>query len=106
MNFYRTLTPRGTFIITFDLSLDGSNNINIAEGEKLLYAVTKKFINDFDNAKNNKKFIKVEDDIFTTITAQEINKNLFPWQKLSCYQLLKSILKFEIKNIPLIINLW
>ncbi len=41
--FYRLLKPGGALIVTFDVSLDGTHDIDVDEGERLLDSLSKQF---------------------------------------------------------------
>ncbi len=75
--FYRVLLPGGVLVVTFDISLDGTRDIDLDKANTLLSALSKRFDNDlsFDLPS-----LLSSTDVFTTATAKEINPNLLPWK--------------------------
>ena len=78
-DFHRVLTPGGKLIVTFDISLDGTRDISIERAAKLIDALNKKFDSD-DPTDDALKTDLSNPDIFTTLSAREIDANLLPWK--------------------------
>jgi SAM-dependent methyltransferase len=76
--FHKTLKPGGKLVITFDLSLDGTRDINVEKGTQLLKSLTEKFDSREDVPLELNSIISAP-DIFTTHTAKKIDPGLLPW---------------------------
>jgi len=84
--FYRLLRPGGSLVITFDISLDGTRDIAVGKGEKLLKSLVKRFPG-YDSAQSL-SVDALRSDIFTTLKAGDMNRDLLPWRLPSfLYQL-------------------
>ena len=90
-NFHMLLKSGGTLIITFDISIDGSHDINIEKARELLLFFEKIFKNDYDISINLKSEQKIS-EIFTSVTANSINPKLLPWKRFS-FSRIKSFIK-------------
>ncbi len=75
--FHRILRPGGSLIITFDVSLDGTRDISIENGNVLLRLLAEMFSAPENISLDLRSNL---DDIFTTVTAKKINPNLLPWK--------------------------
>lgn len=84
--FYRLLRPGGTLVITFDISLDGTRDIAVDEGEELLKSLVKRFPG-YDSPQSLSADA-LRSDIFTTLKVGNMNRDLLPWRLPSfLYQL-------------------
>ena len=77
--FHRILRPGGRLVITFDVSLDGTRDINVENGNILLQSLADKFTVIGQIPLTLRSHIN-EPDLFTTHTAKKINPNLLPWR--------------------------
>lgn len=89
--FYRVLKFGGSLIVTFDISIDGLHDISIDKAIDLLSFFENIFKDEYLTTIDLKSDLKVP-EIFTTTTANDINKKLLPWKKLS-FSRIKSIIK-------------
>ncbi len=77
--FYRILRPGGSLIVTFDISLDRTRDIDVDSGNTLLTSLERRF--------DAQKMLSLDlhshvsnPDIFTTLTANNIDGSLLPWK--------------------------
>lgn len=89
--FHRILKPGGSLFVTFDLSLDGSRDVTIKMGTALLELLTQKFAT-AENTKHDLNYQVDKPDIFTTLSANEINTSLLPWKLPSFLYQIKSLI--------------
>lgn len=90
--FYRIMQPKGRLIVTFDVSLDGTRDLNLDSGAKLLRCLTKRF--DVDSDISFDLHAQVSNpEIFTTLTANQIDANLLPWRFPPFLHRLKSLFR-------------
>lgn len=78
-NFFRILKPAGKLIVTFDVSLDGTRDINFERGEKLVRILDQNFSFSNEVAPSLNSLLHTP-NIFTTLTANNIDTNLLPWK--------------------------
>ena len=101
--FKRILKQNGLLILTFDISIDGLDDIPHDKAVELIESLNNHFscINGF----NSKQALKLldSDKILTTRYISQFDKNLLPW-KYSRSQAFKDILKFRISK-PFFTNL-
>ena len=87
--FYRVLRPKGTLVITFDISLDGTRDINAEKAAVLLTELYNRFNeSDFD-PKDLPSHLSTP-GIFTTKTAKDIDIGLLPWRQPSLLHRIKA----------------
>jgi ubiquinone/menaquinone biosynthesis C-methylase UbiE len=91
--FYRVLKFGGSLIVTFDISIDGLHDISIDRANSLLSFFENIFKDDYLAKIDLRSDLKVS-EIFTTITANNMNKKLLPWKRFSF-----SRIKLFIKNM-------
>jgi len=89
--FHRIIAPGGRLIVTFDISIDGTRDINVEMAEILLRALTERFNNDEDISLNVRSQVSIP-GIFTTLTAKDIDVNLLPWKFPSIIYRLQSLI--------------
>lgn len=89
--FYSILRPGGKLIVTFDVSLDGTRDINVENGTALLSALGKRFDMDNESALDLRSQASAP-GIFTTLAAKNIDANLLPWRYPSLIYRMKSLL--------------
>jgi SAM-dependent methyltransferase len=92
--FKRILKPNGLFIVTFDISIDGIDDIPREKAVELIESLEKHFF--CTNGFNSKQDLDLIDSekILTTRYIRELDKNLLPW-KYSCSNALKDLLRFR-----------
>jgi SAM-dependent methyltransferase len=92
--FKRILRPNGLFIVTFDISIDGIDDIPREKAVELIESLEKHFF--CTNGFNSKQDLDLIDSekILTTRYIRELDKNLLPW-KYSCSNALKDLLRFR-----------
>ncbi|WP_158269259.1 bifunctional 2-polyprenyl-6-hydroxyphenol methylase/3-demethylubiquinol 3-O-methyltransferase UbiG [Saccharospirillum sp. MSK14-1] len=90
--FYRVIKPGGELVVTFDVSLDGSREIDIDKSINLLNALAKRFSLD-GHILNNLDSRFLDSNNFTTLTARDINPRLLPWVGPSVLHRIKSYVK-------------
>ena len=92
--FKRILKPNGLCIVTFDISIDGSDDIPREKAVKLIESLEKHFFcMDGFNSKEALKLLD-SDKILTTRYIRDFDKNLLPW-KYSRSKVLKDFLRFR-----------
>lgn len=91
VEFNRILRPGGSLIITFDISLDGKHDISVEKAEALLELIKARYTYNEQNLHNIKSVI-LNDDIFTTLSAQKMNPGLLPWKLPAFLYKIKSFL--------------
>lgn len=89
--FYKILKPGGTLIVTFDISLDGTRDINVDKASSLLTSLVKPFEMNSSFSLNLHSHIS-NPEIFTTLTANDISPDLLPWNAPSFLHRIKSFL--------------
>lgn len=89
--FYKILKPGGTLIVTFDISLDGTRDIDLDKANSLLNSLAKTFDTDSNFLSNLSSQIS-NPDLFTTLTANDINPRLLPWNAPAFLYRIKSFL--------------
>lgn len=90
--FSRILRPNGKLIVTFDISLDGTRDINLDDGSSLLRSLARRF--DVDSDISFDLHAQVSNpEIFTTLTANQIDANLLPWRFPPFLHRLKSLFR-------------
>ena len=77
--FHKVLRPGGRLVITFDISLDGTRDISVEKGTRLLNSLAEKFDIVEDVSFELGSDVSAS-DVFTTHTAKEIDPNLLPWK--------------------------
>ncbi len=77
--FHKILRPGGRLVITFDVSLDGTRDISVEKGTRLLNSLAEKF-NVIEDTSFELSSNVSAPDIFTTHTAKKIDPNLLPWK--------------------------
>jgi len=92
--FKRILKPNGLCIVTFDISIDGSDDIPREKAVDLIESLEKHFfcLDEF-NAKEALELLD-SDDILSTQYIKDFDKNLLPW-KYSRLKVLKNYLRFN-----------
>jgi len=92
--FKRMLKPNGLFIVTFDISIDGIDDIPREKAVELIESLEKHFF--CTNGFNSKQDLDLIDSekILTTRYIRELDKNLLPW-KYSCSNALKDLLRLR-----------
>ena len=92
--FKRILKPNGLFIVTFDISIDGLDDIPREKAIELIESLEKHFF--CTNGFNSKQALDLIDSekILTTRYIRELDKNLLPW-KYSCSNALKDMLRLR-----------
>lgn len=92
--FKRILKPNGLFIVTFDISIDGIDDIPREKAVELIESLEKHFF--CTNGFNSKQTLDLIDSekILTTRYIRELDKNLLPW-KYSCSNALKDLLRLR-----------
>lgn len=88
--FHRLLKPGGSLIITFDVSLDGTRDIAVDEGVRLLEALINRFPCD-SGFSLNLSSKALDADVLTTLKAGKIDSSLLPWKLPSFIYQLKSL---------------
>lgn len=94
--FHRILRPGGSLIITFDVSLDGTRDIRIEQGNQLLELLAERFAIPENIAPH---LNSISTDAFTTLTARAIDPSLLPWKLPAIVYQLKSLI-IEKQFIP------
>ncbi len=90
--FHRILKPGGMLVLTFDVSMDGRRDATIEAAEDLLEIVTSVF--DVAGATGGALRPRLADpDIFSTLTAAEINLALLPWRRPTPWQRLRHVIR-------------
>mgnify|MGYP000386234247 CR=1 FL=1 len=89
--FYRVLLPGGLLVVTFDISLDGTRDIDVDKSKILLNLLTKRFDKDNDIALNLSVQTSAP-DVFTTLSANNLNSDLLPWKAPSFLYRTKSFI--------------
>jgi SAM-dependent methyltransferase len=87
--FSRILRPRGRLVITFDLSLDGTQDISLDGGRALLDALGEYF-EGLENAATLIRTQALHSSAFTTTAAARMNSDLLPWVKPTFIERLKA----------------
>lgn len=90
--FHRILQPGGRLVVTIDLSLDGTREIDLDRGNLLLSALAKRFAKSPELSLDLRAQVSVP-GIFTTLTARDIDPGLLPWKQRSLLRRLKSFIK-------------
>jgi len=79
--FHRIMKPNGLLVVTFDISLDGNNDISPAAAKRLLTDLGKRFsVTGYPNGDISALIKNTE--ILTTGYAKNKNPALLPWKKL------------------------
>jgi len=89
--FFRILRPGGSLVVTFDISLDGTRDIDIDRAISLLSSLANRFEVDstiYDNLHSR----VLDPNIFTTYIAKDINQNLLPWKAPTFLYRIKSFI--------------
>ena len=78
-NFYKIIKPSGLLVVTFDISLDGTRDIDVVKATEFLNLLVKRF------KKNSSISFNLHSDvivpgIFTTLTAKDTNLGQLPWK--------------------------
>ncbi len=74
----RVLVPGGVMVITFDISMDGTRDIDLDRAETLLSSLSR-IVKKEETPSHNLRVQLSSPDIFTTLTAHEIDVDLLPW---------------------------
>jgi len=90
--FHRVLAPGGVLIVTFDVSLDGTREMDPAKAGILLKALGKRFAPHKDLSIDFPSLLS-EPGIFTTLTARDIDPGLLPWKGVPFLHLAKSFIR-------------
>lgn len=89
--FYRILRPGGTLVVTLDISLDGTRDIDVDKGTALLTSLENLFDKDRNLSLDLHSHVSMP-GIFTTLTARNINASLLPWKFPSFLYRIKSFI--------------
>lgn len=103
--FYRVLKFGGSLIVTFDISIDGLHDISIDKANELLSLFKKIFKDDYITMIDLKSDIEVS-EIFTTITASDINQKLLPWKRFSLSRLKSFIRNMKYSSFPPLLTIF
>ena len=87
--FKRVLKPGGTLLVTFDVSIDGSRDISVEKGKQLVRSLENHF------SKDSEVLFEFGDDLFTTYSVKDVNKDLLPWRLPAFVYRLKALIKKE-----------
>ena len=77
--FWRVLRPGGSLVLTFDVSIDGTVDIDIDGGTRLLETLTRRF--DAPGISLDLRAQVTGPDVFTTASATRIDRGLLPWSR-------------------------
>jgi len=77
--FHRVLRPGGSLIVTFDVSLDGTRDLDLENGSLLLKAMAARF-DTTDGLSLDLGAHAARPQAFTTLAARDINRRLLPWR--------------------------
>jgi SAM-dependent methyltransferase len=89
--FDRILAPGGKLIVTFDVSLDGTRDISVEKGTRLLKLLAERFDSAEDVSIDLDSHV-AKPHIFTTHSAREISEALLPWKLPSFVYHIKSLI--------------
>lgn len=85
---YKLLNPKGKFILTFDISLDGKDDIPVEEAKKLICSLEKTY-----GKKVNIDLASIlNEDSLTSEKVSKFDKSLLPW-KFPIANVVKPVLK-------------
>lgn len=87
--FKRVLKTKGTLVLTFDISIDGTEDISVDRADELIQELAKHFQTQDEFESIEKQL--VETNPFTTLDAKKIDPKLLPW-KSSLFSKLKSLI--------------
>lgn len=90
--FYRVLKPGGMLVVTFDISLDGARDISIDRASVLLGLLEARFEGASGHIETLNSHLSGP-DVFTTLTARDMNPGLLPWKGSSFLHRLKAFAK-------------
>jgi SAM-dependent methyltransferase len=90
-SFDRILAPGGKLIVTFDVSLDGTRDISVEKGTRLLKSLAERFESAEDVSLDLGTHV-MKPQIFTTHSAKEISEALLPWRLPSFVYRVKSLI--------------
>lgn len=96
---YRVLKLGGSLIVTFDISTDGLHDISIEKASELLSYFNKIFKDDYTKIIDLKSEVKAS-EIFTTITARDLNGKLLPWKRFSLDRVKSFIRNKKFSSFP------
>lgn len=88
--FRRILKPEGSLVLTFDISIDGTEDISIEKANELVEELRKHFQTGEEIRSIKKELIGK--DAFTTYHAKRLDTGLLPW-KTSITSKIKALLK-------------
>ncbi len=88
--FCRILLPGGVLVITFDISVDGTRDIDVDKSEALLSSLSLIVEKDGTPVHNLRAQLSTA-EIFTTLTAHEIDAHLLPWAPPSLLRRIKTL---------------
>ena len=93
-DFKRILAREGLFIVTFDVSIDGTEDVPKEKAAELVTTLEKYFscLNEFDPKEELE--LLTSDKILTTHYVKNLDKGLLPW-KCSRSRILKNILRLS-----------
>lgn len=87
--FCRILVPGGVMVITFDISMDGTRDIDYEKANVLLTSLSR-IVEKDESASYDLRTRVVASDVFTTLTAHSMDANLLPWAPPSLLSKVKS----------------
>lgn len=88
----RVMKPGGKLIVTFDISLDGREEMPADQADGLLAALTAAFTAD-EPVDESVVALLSRSDIVTTAYANELNPDLIPWRRPSISKQIKAVLR-------------
>ena len=89
--FHRILRPGGTLVVTLDIYLDGTREIDADKGTALLTSLGNLFDKDSNLSLDLHSHISIS-GILTTLTAKDIDASLLPWKLPSFLYRIKSFI--------------
>ena len=89
--FKRILRYGGKLLITFDVSLDGTRDISVEKSGHLLKSLITRFDVDSTTTLDIESYV-TRPDIFTTLSAKDIDSRLLPWKLPSIVYQLKALI--------------
>ncbi len=89
--FLKILKPGGTLVVTFDISLDGTRDIDVDKATALLASLAGEFGTTMASSFNLHSLVSTP-DILTTLTARDIDPALLPWNAPAFVYRIKSFI--------------
>jgi len=90
--FDRVLAPGGVLIVTFDVSLDGTREMEPGKAIMLMEALVKRFTPHKDISLDFSSLV-TGPGVFTTLTARDIDPALLPWKGSTFLHRVKSLIR-------------